>query len=84
MKDAHCDNLAEPSICTQWPFTGKHTRIHAQSILGNALCYIISGLILLVIGVVITSATFQNLESGYEEEHTERFAGPILIVCLAC
>lgn len=28
-------------------------------LLGNALCYIISGMMLLVVGVIITSLTFQ-------------------------
>ncbi|XP_060077741.1 uncharacterized protein LOC132557269 [Ylistrum balloti] len=48
-------------------------------LIGNALCYIISGLILLVIGVIITSLTFQNLEH-HDSETSERYAGPILIV----
>ena len=48
-------------------------------LIGNSLCYIISGLVLLVIGVSITSMTFQNLEH-HETETSERYAGPILIV----
>eukprot|EP00106_Octopus_bimaculoides_P019395 XP_014786837.1 PREDICTED: uncharacterized protein LOC106881110 isoform X4 [Octopus bimaculoides] len=47
-------------------------------LLENALCYIISGLLLLVVGVIITSLTFQNLED-YKNEHVNRYAGPVLI-----
>ncbi|XP_076459068.1 uncharacterized protein LOC143292544 isoform X2 [Babylonia areolata] len=47
-------------------------------LLGNALCYIISGMMLLVVGVIITSLTFQNLEA-YKDENKERYAGPVLI-----
>lgn len=47
-------------------------------LLENALCYIISGLMLLVVGVIITSLTFQNLED-YKEEQINRYAGPVLI-----
>ncbi|XP_046561644.1 uncharacterized protein LOC124270650 [Haliotis rubra] len=47
-------------------------------LLGNALCYIISGMLLLVVGVIITSLTFQNLED-YQDENKERYAGPVLI-----
>lgn len=44
-------------------------------ILGSVLCYVISGMMLLVVGVIITSLTFQNLENLSKE----RYAGPILI-----
>ncbi|GFO23408.1 hypothetical protein PoB_004991300 [Plakobranchus ocellatus] len=47
-------------------------------LLGNALCYIVSGSILLVVGVIITSLTFQNLD-GPDNENKERYAGPVLI-----
>lgn len=47
-------------------------------LLENALCYIISGLMLLVVGVIITSLTFQNLED-YKEEQINRYAGPVLM-----
>lgn len=47
-------------------------------LLENALCYIMSGLMLLVVGVIITSLTFQNLED-YKEEQINRYAGPVLI-----
>ena len=40
-------------------------------LLGNALCYIVSGSILLVVGVIITSLTFQNLD-GTDSENKER------------
>ena len=63
------------------PETRRYIRYENPCIvlLGNAICYVISGLILLVVGVIITSLTFQNLER-YEHEKTERYAGPILIV----
>lgn len=63
------------------PETRRYIRYENPCIvlLGNAICYVISGLILLVVGVIITSLTFQNLER-YENEKTERYAGPILIV----
>ncbi|GAB1610126.1 uncharacterized protein LOC115212097 isoform X1 [Argonauta hians] len=48
-------------------------------LLENALCYIISGLLLLVVGVIITSLTFQNLEDYKNEHHVNRYAGPVLI-----
>lgn len=47
-------------------------------LLENALCYIMSGLMLLVVGVIITSLTFQNLED-YKEEQINRYAGPVLM-----
>ncbi|KAI8796848.1 hypothetical protein BgiMline_004479 [Biomphalaria glabrata] len=47
-------------------------------LLGNSLCYIISGCLLLVVGVIITSLTFQNLD-GTSSENKERYAGPVLI-----
>jgi hypothetical protein len=48
-------------------------------LIGNPLCFIISGLWLLVFGVIITSVTFQNLER-HREGNSERYVGPILIV----
>ena len=44
----------------------------------SALCYIVSGVTILCMGVIITSVTFQNLES-YEQSKKERYAGPILM-----
>ncbi|GFR96715.1 hypothetical protein ElyMa_004458800 [Elysia marginata] len=55
--------------------TGENPCNH---LLGNALCYIVSGSILLVVGVIITSLTFQNLDST-DSENKERYAGPVLI-----
>ena len=43
------------------------------------LCYVISGVLVLVVGVIITSLTFQNLDP-YHEGNKARFAGPILMV----
>ncbi|CAG5126581.1 unnamed protein product [Candidula unifasciata] len=47
-------------------------------LLGNSLCYVVSGSFLLVVGVIITSLTFQNLDSS-SGENKERYAGPVLI-----
>ncbi|ESO99599.1 hypothetical protein LOTGIDRAFT_173664 [Lottia gigantea] len=47
-------------------------------LLGNTMCYVISGMMLLVVGVIITSMSFQNLED-YKDEERERYAGPVMI-----
>ncbi|CAG5117047.1 unnamed protein product [Candidula unifasciata] len=49
-----------------------------SNLLGNSICYVISGCLLLVVGVIITSLTFQNLD-GTSAENKERYAGPVLI-----
>ncbi|KAK2150724.1 hypothetical protein LSH36_393g01017 [Paralvinella palmiformis] len=47
-------------------------------LLGGSLCYLVSGVSVLVVGVIITSLTFQNLDHHYLA-NKERYAGPILI-----
>lgn len=63
------------------PTTARYIQYENPCLLliGNALCYIISGLALLVFGVIVTSVTFQNLER-HTEGNTERYIGPVLIV----
>ncbi|VDI05080.1 uncharacterized protein LOC143047051 [Mytilus galloprovincialis] len=63
------------------PATARYIQYENPCLLliGNALCYIISGLALLVFGVIVTSVTFQNLER-HTEGNTERYVGPVLIV----
>ena len=46
--------------------------------LGGTLCYIVSGLAILVVGVIITSVTFQNLDVHLQESK-HSYAGPIMI-----
>ncbi|XP_041363571.1 uncharacterized protein LOC121379148 isoform X2 [Gigantopelta aegis] len=62
-----------PMDASLYPPTGNT----CAYLLGNAMCYIISGLMLLVVGVIITSLTFQNLEE--HDDNKERYAGPVLI-----
>ena len=45
---------------------------------GTSLCYIVSGLSLLVVGIILTSLTFHNLKF-YKNGIKERYAGPVLI-----
>lgn len=47
-------------------------------IFDTTLCYVIWGVIVLVVGVIITSLTFQNLDP-YHEGNKARFAGPVLM-----
>lgn len=63
-----------PTDVRIYPPTGNPCRY----LIANSLCYIISGLLLLVVGVIVTSLAFQNLEH-YQDEKQERYAGPVLI-----
>ncbi|XP_005098051.1 uncharacterized protein LOC101856424 [Aplysia californica] len=65
-----------PSEFESWRYSSDANP--CSNLLGNALCYIISGTLLLVVGVIITSLTFQNLD-GQNGENKERYAGPVLI-----
>ncbi|KAK2168867.1 hypothetical protein NP493_1211g00046 [Ridgeia piscesae] len=45
---------------------------------GSNICYMSSGVAVLVVGVIITSVTFQNLQS-WNDAKKEGYVGPVLI-----
>ncbi len=62
--------------------TGSYSSLYLGNplsyLFNSTLCYVVSGVAILVVGVIITSVTFQNLDP-FHEGNKGRYAGPVLM-----